>query len=279
MNSTTQRTDMDVYWNGAGGDKWVNNLTHLESVIAPAGKHLLNSLPLAQTTSVLDIGCGGGLVASKVAELIKGKGKVLGADISSTILEESTKLYGTISNLEFQVCDAETYVFEPSSYDLVISRFGIMFFVDPYAAFRNIHSAVKPGGFLRMACWQPAKKNPWMMKASAAAFEVLERPPAPQPGEPGPFSLGEEPLVIDILKKAGFRNITMQPIVEILNMGSLEAALSLMTQLGPAAKPLSEASAADKVEALRLMKAALSEDLTPQGVELSGAFWLVGAEA
>ena len=62
-------------------------------------------------------------------------------------------------------------------------------------------------------------------------------------------------------------------------MGSLEAALSLMTQLGPAAKPLSEASAADKVEALRLMKAALSEDLTPQGVELSGAFWLIGAEA
>ena len=279
MDSTTQRTDMDVYWNGAGGEKWVNNLTHLESVIAPVGKHLLSSLPLNKTTSVLDIGCGGGLVASKVAELIKDKGRVLGADISSAILQESARLYGSMSNLEFQVCDAETHAFESSSYDLVISRFGIMFFVDPYAAFRNIYSAIKPGGFLRMACWQPAKENPWMMKASAAAFEVLERPPAPQPGEPGPFSLGEESLVIDILKKSGFGNITMQPIAEMLNMGSLDAALSLMTQLGPAAKPLSEASATDKLEALRLMKVALSEGLTPQGVELAGAFWLVGAEA
>ena len=279
MDSTNQRTDMDVYWNEAGGDKWVNSLAHIESVISPVGKHLLSSLPLEQTTSVLDIGCGGGLVTSKVAELIGRKGKVLGADISSTILKESVKLFGTIPNLEFQVCDAETHAFETCSYDLVISRFGIMFFQDPYAAFKNIYSAVKPGGFLRVACWKPATENPWMMKASAAAFEVLERPPAPKPGEPGPFSLGEGTLVMDILTKAGFRNITMQPIVEMLNMGSLEAAVSLMTQLGPASTPLSEASAADKTKALRLMEAALSEALTPEGVQLVGAFWLVSAEA
>lgn len=278
MDSLNQRTDMDIYWNEAGGDKWVDNLAHIESVLSPVGKHLLNALPLGRITSVLDIGCGGGLVASKVAELIKGKGKVMGADISSTILKESVKHYGAISNLEFQVCDAETYAFEPCSYDLVISRFGIMFFIDPYAAFKNIHSAVKPGGFLRIACWKPAKENPWMMKASADVFEVLERPPAPEPGEPGPFSLGEESVVMDVLSKAGFRNITMQPVDEMLNMGSLEEAVSLMTHLGPAAKPLSEARPADKTKALGLMKASLSEGLTPEGVQLAGAFWLVSAE-
>ena len=96
MDSTTQRTDMDVYWNGAGGEKWVNNLTHLESVIAPVGKHLLSSLPLNKTTSVLDIGCGGGLISEPMSRL---GAKVTGIDASGKNIKIA-KIHSKKNNLK-----------------------------------------------------------------------------------------------------------------------------------------------------------------------------------
>jgi SAM-dependent methyltransferase len=274
------RTEMDEYWNESGGKKWVKNLHRLEALLEPIGHHLVASLPLINVNKILDIGCGGGKVSAQVADKIGLKATVLAADISKTILATATISRKNSANLSFLHCDAETYAFEPKSFDLVISQFGVMFFNVPKEAFRNIHSALKSNGKLHVLCWKSFHENPWMQAAASAAFEVLERPPSPEPGEPGPFSLADEDLLIDTLSYAGFKNIELEAISEMLDLGTVDQAVSLMTDMGPGAKPLSEASPQNRKEALARIRKAMEVATTLDGtVKLQGSFWLVKATA
>ncbi len=274
------RTEMDEYWNGAGGQKWVKNLDRLETLLEPVGKHLIASLPLENVIDILDIGCGAGRVSALVADLFGPQGQVLAADISETILASATMARKDTKNLSFLHCDAGTHNFEVGAFDLIISQFGIMFFNTPTEAFRNIHRALKPGGKLRVLCWKSIHENPWMKTAAWAAFEILQRPPSPKPGEPGPFSLADKDLLIQTLSNAGFIEIEAEPISETLNLGTVDQAVSLMTDMGPSAKPLSEASPDDRQKAVALVRKAMEEVKTPDGqVKLKGSFWLVEASA
>ena len=274
------RTEMDEYWNEAGGAKWVKNLSHLENMLAPISRHLVASLSLENVTQVLDIGCGGGRVSAQVADKLGGSGEILAADISETILASATVARKETTNLSFMHCDAETYAFEPDSFDLIISQFGVMFFSTPVNAFKNIHSALRKNGRLNFVCWQSIHENPWMKTAASAAFEILERPPSPEPGEPGPFSLADKELLVGILSSAGFKSIQAKPISEALDLGTVDQAVSLMTDMGPSAKPIAEASPENRQQAVAKIREAMQANETSAGrVKLKGSFWLVTAQA
>ena len=186
--------------------------------------------------------------------------------------------YADVANLEFKTADAETFAFEREHFDLITSRFGVMFFAEPDVAFRNICSAGKPGARMVFICWRSLRENPWMGAPAAAAFTILTPPEKPEPGTPGPFSLEDPDRVTKIMNTAGFTDIKFTAIDETVNLGELEAVLRLMTVLGPATEPLKAASESNRTAAISEMRACLAKHNTPEGVIMPRAIWVVEAQ-
>lgn len=269
--------DQEVFWNTEGGESWVEHIERLEAMLSDLSAHLIKHAAPRAGEQVLDIGCGGGLTTSAIAEAVGSGGSVLGVDISEVILRVARERFAHMGNLGFTTADAGVFPFDAGVYDLITSRFGVMFFPDPEAAFSNICRAGKSGGRMVFICWRGLQENPWMGAPVAAAFSVLAPPEKPDPGAPGPFSLADPDRVRQIMSSAGFIDIKLSAIDEPVNLGALEAALDFMTMMGPAAEPLKEAPAAQRADAIAAMRAALEEKNTSDGVVMPSAVWQVEA--
>ncbi len=270
--------EQDDFWNEEGGERWVENIDRLENMISNLSDHLLAHAAPSAGENVLDIGCGGGITSAALAAAVGSSGEVLGADISEVILKVARYRFENVGNLKFTTANAEVFPFVPQSYDLITSRFGVMFFASPEAAFRNIHQAAKPGGRMVYLCWRTLAENPWMGAPAAAAFTILPPPEKPEPGTPGPFSLADSKITTQIMADAGFRDIKFTPVDEPVNLGALEPVLQFMTTMGPAAEPLKSASNADREAALAAMQATLEQHNTEDGVIMPSAIWVVEAK-
>jgi SAM-dependent methyltransferase len=202
---------------------------------------------------------------------------VLGADISRLLIDQAGQR-NEIANAAFVVADAATHAFEAGAYDLVFSRFGVMFFGDPVAAFANIRRALKRSGRLVFVCWRPLSDNPWAglpIRAGAAHL-----PPAPRPGpeDPGPFAFGDRTRVERILGEAGFGPPSVRPLDRLIRLGKdLDEALDGVTRLGPASRLFVDATPAESAAAKAAIAEALRPHVGPGGVMLAGACWLVSA--
>jgi SAM-dependent methyltransferase len=269
--------DQEIFWNEEGGARWVENIDRLEAMLSDLSARLIAHAAPRVGEQVLDIGCGGGVTSAAIAAAIGASGAVLGADISEVILNVARQRYAPVANLRFATADAGVFPFEPGCYDLITSRFGVMFFSDPTAAFSNIHRAGKSGGRIVYACWRSLAENPWMAAPVAAAFSVLPAPEKPDPEAPGPFSFADPDRVRRIMGEAGFVDIELTPVDEPLNLGALEQALDFLTKIGPAAEPLKEAPAARRADAIAAMRAAFEEKNSAEGVVMPSASWLVEA--
>lgn len=267
-----------AYWNETGGARWVENIDRLEAMLAVLNRHLLERAAPRPGERVLDIGCGGGVTSAAFADAVGATGHVEGADISAVILAVARERYAGRDNLEFTTADAGVHDFGAASRDLITSRFGVMFFPRPTQAFANLLSAGRSGGRLVFLCWRPLPENPWMGVPAAAAFSVLPRPEKPDPDAPGPFSLADPEKIERILREAGFRDITLSPVDESLNLGELPAALDFMTKMGPTAEPLKAADPASRDAAIAAMRAALEPHVTATGLIMPAASWLVTAQ-
>lgn len=267
------------YWNNEGGQRWVTYIDRLE-VLAGAFTDALIAKAMPQPKErVLDIGCGGGPTSAALAEAVGVEGYVLGADISELILNVARSRFDAVENLEFKTADAGVYAFDASSFDIVTSRFGVMFFPNPEAAFKNIIKALKANGRLHMVCWRGIEENPWLGTPSSAAFEILPRPERAEPGSPGPFAFSDPDHVRTILQNAGFKDIVFDKVDRDLNLGSVDGALETLCNLGPAAAALREAPEQDKALAIEALRKVVSAHETEEGVVMAGAAWLVSARA
>ena len=265
------------YWNEEGGNNWVRYIDRVERMLDGMTAILADAVAAKPGERILDVGCGGGPTTAGYAEAVGATGHVLGADISEPILELARSRYGDINNIEFVTADAGSYAFEPASFDVFTSRFGVMFFPDPVAAFSNIRKALKPDGRVCFMCWRPIKENPWMGEAAQAAFEFVTPPEKPEPGAPGPFSLGETARTQELLSAAGFRDIEFVKIDDQANLGTVEHALEWLSNMGPAAKPLQEADEASRNKAMAAMRQVFEQKLTGEGVIFPAATWIVNA--
>jgi SAM-dependent methyltransferase len=196
-----------AYWT-ARSEQWVTHQAALDARLAPVGEQLLTRAAPRPGERVVDVGCGTGATTLAVAEKVGTRGSVLAVDISEPMLaiarrRSTERGHG---HVRFLHGDAQSHDFEPKAYDLVLSRFGVMFFSDPVAAFANLMSALRPGGRLAFVCWAPLEDNPWFKEPLAAGIRWLG-PPEPQPPRaPGPLALAETGYIEEILRDAGSSN-------------------------------------------------------------------------
>jgi SAM-dependent methyltransferase len=207
-------------------------------------------------------------------------GEVLGVDLSEPMLEVARRR-STGRGLRFENADAQTAPLPPGHFDLSFSRFGVMFFADPVAAFANLRRALRAGGRLTFLCWQPPNRNPWMSVPMMALAEVVPLQPPPPPDAPGPFSFGDPARVERILTEAGFRDVTIdaveQPVWIGGRGGSLDDVVDFALDLGPASRALGDAPAEQRERAVIRIRDALTPYAVGEDVQMHAATWVVGA--
>ena len=231
---------------------------------------------------VLDIGCGTGTTVLRLAEAVGPTGKVLGVDISEqqlTLARQRVAAAG-VTHVQLVLDDAATHHFPAPTFDLGFSRFGVMFFADPIAAFRNIKSAIKPSGRLLLAVFRSGPENPWAT-AAIAAIRHLVPPPAPLgPEEPGQFSWSDPARVKRVLNDAGFHEPVLTPLDLSFRLGSDAAeAAEFATVIGQGGRLLHGVPDITRAAARVTFEEFFKRHEGPTGVSLPGALWLVSARA
>jgi SAM-dependent methyltransferase len=207
MSDQKKHPTEGLRWQGEMGERWNAHHEQFESMIAPVGAALIEAAALRPGETVIDVGCGAGATSIEIARRVAPNGRVTGLDISPLLIrtaERRARAAG-IANAEFIAADATTVTFK-SGFDCLFSRFGVMFFEDPYAAFANMRKFLKPGGRLIFACWGPMAENPWAQEPMGVVSRHKELP-KPVPRAPSPFAFAETDYVRDILAKARFSDI------------------------------------------------------------------------
>jgi SAM-dependent methyltransferase len=265
------------YWNTGAGPVWVEFQERLDRQLDPLGLAASEALAVRAGERVLDIGCGCGHTTLTLASAVGARGKVVGVDVSRPMLEVARQRAKGDARIEFLEGDAQTANMGVGRADAAYSRFGVMFFADPTAAFRNIRRAVRVGGRLGFVCWRPISENLWMRGPAEAAAPFLPPPSAPlDPEAPGPFAFADASRVRRILEAAGWGGVEIRPHDVSIGAGSLEDTLALMMKVGPLGAALRETPAAAPrvVDAVRGF---LARHQRPDGVRLPAAAWIVTA--
>ena len=272
--------DQIAYWNGPAGRRWVQRQEEQDALLAPVAEVLLDRAAARAGEFVLDIGCGWGGLAADLARRVAPEGRVLGLDVSEVMLARARELLPQGLPLELARGDATVYPFEPGRADLLFSRFGVMFFADPARAFANMRRGLRSGARVAFACWREPRANPWLMLPLQEAYRHVPRLPEVGPDDPGAFSFASEPRVRDILGRAGFAAVHLEPVGLSLDLavdGGLDAAVGTAVGIGPTSRALEGQPAELQAAAVESIRAALAKHRTANRVELAGAIWIVTA--
>jgi SAM-dependent methyltransferase len=270
------------YWNGPAGDKWARLADSQDVMFRALGSAAMDACDIQTGHTVLDVGCGSGTTTIEIARRIGTEGRVHGIDISTPMLDIGhARLEALeIDGVKFENKDVSTYPFEEGDFDRVFSRLGVMFFVDPVAAFRNIRSGMKSGGRLAFVCWQTLNKNPWMEIPFKTALQYVSAPPPAGPEEPGPMAFADPDRVRRILSGAGFDDINLESLETALPVEpDLPAAVEKLMQLGPIGRLLGDAPEDIKERIKDDLGDAIAKFQTENGVMMDSATWIVGATA
>lgn len=261
-------------WNGPGGQTWVDHEDGFERQLAPLGQAAIAALAPQRGERILDIGCGSGGTSRELARLVGPEGAVVGVDISAPLLDLARKRSARIQSLDFVEGDAQSIPLQPRAFDAVFSRFGVMFFDDPVAGFRNIHHALKPGARLSFVCWRGVQENPIFSLPLAAAAAFIPPPVPTDPNMPGPFAFSDADRIDAILAQAGFTALEICPQDHMVSMGDLETSVRLALRSGLLGSIIG--AQPDLYHRVRpAVTAALSAHQTGNGVELAAAVWIV----
>jgi SAM-dependent methyltransferase len=268
------------YWNNAGGARWASAQEHMDKMLAPVSQLLLGHARAVPGMAALDIGCGGGGTTLGLAKAVGPAGRVVGVDVSEQLIGCARARLSGLSHVQFVHADAASHAFTPFA-DLAISRFGVMFFGDPAAAFANIRKAIKPDGRLVFACWRALDENPWMKVQLKAVYSAGAPAPArPGPEEPGPFSFADPERVKRILTAAGFRDLALTSkdiSLDIAAGAGLAAAVQQAITIGAAAAALRDQPEDLRDAAAGLIEKAFAPYAAGGSVSLPGSIWLVEA--
>ncbi len=268
-------------WQGATGEGWAANAGHYETMLADVGAALLDHAGFAPGERVVEIGCGSGRFARRIAAAVAPGGTVLGLDISPALAQLARQEAGT-GNLEILVADAQTAVPPEAPFDRLVSRFGVMFFADPAAAMANLHAMLAPGGRLDFAVWAGIEGNPWAGAVMAVARTHLGLPPR-DPRAPGPFAFSDEAYLRTLLAGAGFQTVRFTPWQGKVRFGgpgvSAAEAAGLAVAGGTLAGPIQAASEETRAALLADLATRMQPYLTDAGVLVPASVHFVTAAA
>lgn len=274
--------DQISYWNGPSGQRWADRQGAQDILLGPIADVLIDRAKPVPGERVLDVGCGSGATTIAFARAVAPGGFALGLDVSGPMLAQARATAPRNLPLDFVQADATVYPFDPASFDLLASRFGVMFFADPVASFSNLRRALKSSGRLAFVCWREPRENPWMMTPLMAVYKHVPKMPPVPPDAPGPFAFASEERVTGILKGAGFADIAMQPhnlAMDVAIGGGLEAAVDGALQIGPATRALEGHPPEVREAAKGSIREALRPFVNGQSVLLQGSIWIVTAKA
>lgn len=271
-----------IDWNGPTARFWADHDDRYDALLAGHGDALFAAAAPVPGEHVLDIGCGCGSTTLRAAEAVaSGAGTALGVDISQAMIDRARSRVaesGT-GHAGFQVGDLQTADLGRATFDLAISRYGVMFFGDHAAAFANVRSAMRPGGRLAFVCWaEQARNEHWTVPFDALAPHLGLAPLVAQPN--GPFALADPAYVQTILGRAGWRDIEVSELRKPLRVGSdADDAVAFEISDPETAEDLASAGPAAAAQALADLRAAFAARERPDGVWLAAAAWLVTAVA
>ncbi len=282
MTESGPNEQQATYWTDTAGPHWVQQQDMFDHMLAHFGAAGLAALDAQPGELVLDIGCGTGLTTLELAEAVGSSGLVIGADISPTMIEAARVRVGANSSIEFVVADVQLERIAPKGRDAdaAFSRFGVMFFADPVAAFTNIASNVRSGGRLAFVCWQHEEANEWISLPAGIMRSFTPQPVLPPPNAPGPFAFHDCDRVTDILTGAGWTSVHIDPFNAPTTMGGgkgLEAAVaqSMSTHAGQILRSqVDDQTFAAATDAIR---SAFSGRLLGGAVTFPGNVWVITA--
>jgi SAM-dependent methyltransferase len=265
------------YWNARAGEKWAALQPALDAMLTPVTETLLAKAGIEAGMRVLDIGCGCGetsvLAARRGAD-------VTGVDISGPMLAVArARGEGGEGSVRFIEADASQFR-DVEGFDIILSRFGIMFFDDPDSAFGNLRALLKPKGRLVFACWQDRSANEWATAPMRAIADLLPETPPADPYAPGPFALADAERLRRILTSAGYGDVSIETYafpVTFAASGGAEAAADFGMQIGPAAAAAATLDADTRREVRERLRDCFSDYEKEGAVRLGGAAWLVAA--
>ncbi|MDA7553974.1 methyltransferase domain-containing protein [Gammaproteobacteria bacterium] len=270
------------FWSGAGGDVWVDKQREMDIMLNPLGERVIQGLDLKEETKILDIGCGCGATTLEIAKIVN-QGEVIGVDISEPMLERATQTASdmALTNISYQVKDVQVDEMPNNYFDIAFSRFGVMFFEDPFEAFKNINHSLKDNGQLSFVCWQHASLNPWQSLSIQVIKEFLDLP-APAPKSPGPFAFEDKSYINEILTESGFRDIEIKDNQEDIVMfsgKSIREACEDYLTINPVVTEMLKNSPTElREEILEALIGKFSDFHNNEGLLFPSATWIVTAK-
>ena len=270
------------FWSGKGGDIWVERQNAMDTMLSPLGEAALNKLNFNEEENVLDIGCGCGHTTLNIAKRIGPSGNVTGLDISEPMLKRAKEsaVEMSITNTSFKCVDVQIEDLGDQIYSAAFSRFGVMFFEDSIAAFKNINKSLISGGYLSFVCWQSPAVNPWQSLFIQEVKKFLDLP-SPPPRSPGPFAFMESEYVSSILEESKFQDITIERHEAEVNMfsgRSLSDSVKDYISINPVVTQMLKESSENQIaEIVNSGIEAFSPYYSEKGLIFPSATWLVTA--
>ncbi len=277
-----QNADQIAYWNGPDGQRWADRQAAQDIVLGPVADALIEHASPKAGERIIDVGCGSGATTIAFARRVGTTGHVLGIDISAPMLARARQTAPAQSPIDYVLADATVHPFDRASFDLLASRFGVMFFAEPAVSFANMRKALKPSGRLAFACWREPRENPFFMTPLQAVYKHVPKLPPHGAEDPGPFAFASEARVHRILDEAGFRGIDLKPCPLALDVASgrgVEAAVHGVLEIGPSSRALEGHPADIREAAANSIREALQPYVHGESVLLPASIWIVTARA
>lgn len=280
MIETHQPTDEQAaLWNGRAGRAWVDAQALLDQLFEPFAERLVEAASSRPVARVLDVGCGTGGTTLAIARRLGAASDCIGVDISEPMISAAqSRAERDGTSARFVCADAQTYPFESARFDLITSRFGVMFFADPTAAFANLRRASRDGARLRMFAWRSASENPFMTTAERAAAPVLPNLPVRRAEGPGQFAFADAGHVGGILSQSGWDDIEIERCDVACTMPEPEL-VRYLTRLGPLGLVLEQLEPPLRSQVIEAVRAAFEPFVHGTEVRFEAACWDIGARA
>jgi len=282
MNTIANQTQHE-FWNGKAGEQWASGHARFDAMLRPIGIAAIDKAAPRPGEHVLDVGCGGGETLVQLAARIAPDGRLTGIDLSGPLLALAKQRGDTLSvPVDLLQGDVQTQRFPAAQFDLLFSRFGVMFFADPVAAFRNLRHSLKADGRLAFACWRRLDDNPWIKLPREVVLRHVPPPTSPEPGAPGMLAFADPDHVRTILTTAGFRDVALDPLdTQILIGGGapLDQIVEGLAKEGPTAALIVELPRDRRAALFAELRAALAPHAGTDGVQLGAGSWIVTARA
>ena len=268
-------------WNGQMGEQWAASEARTERGLAPVLAALMDWAAPSHGMRIVDVGCGAGGTTLALANAVAPTGHVTGLDVSAVILEAARARLADTPNVTLTLADALTWRLEGEPADLLFSRFGVMFFGDPVAAFANLRRSLKPGGRFAFAAWAPLDQNPWMNLPLQAAFTVIPPPPPAAPDEPGQFAFGNAPRVLRILHDAGYPTARVRAFDFTMRYPGDDPARTAagLTTMGQTGRLLRERTEAERAQAADAIAQAITPLVKDGWIDLAARVLLFDASS